>query len=198
MGAVLLVVILAHQCWLGARYYIFFQDQHKRGSISLDWSNVLSIVLPTLAIIKGRFEEFGHAARQAARLPHRGTQTQATNNAGLVFLELLPQLMVLPQPDVSSTHPEASCKHVVSEFTQAWLHIINTHSMMSHNAVSCWIGSASSPVYITCINAMIPSRDLALLRFTWLVLSLLSCFSTSVKGGYNPDAIIQREPDSSL
>ena len=83
MGAVLLVVILAHQCWLGARYYVFFQDQHKSGSISLGWSNLLSIVLPTLAIIKGLFEEFGHAARQAAGLPHRGTQTQVTNNAGL-------------------------------------------------------------------------------------------------------------------
>lgn len=66
----------------GCKILHLFQDQHKRGSISLGWSNVLSISLPTLAIIKGLFE-FGHAARQAASLPHRGTQTQATNNAGL-------------------------------------------------------------------------------------------------------------------
>ena len=57
MGAVLLVVILAHQCWLGARYYILFQDQHKRGSISLGWSNVLSIVIHIAASIAEVFDK---------------------------------------------------------------------------------------------------------------------------------------------
>ena len=62
---------------------------------------------------------------------------------------------------------------------QAALPFITTHSMMSQKAMSCWTGSASSPVYVTCINALILSRGLALLRFMLLVLRLvsLSCLS---------------------
>lgn len=44
---------------------------------------MLAIAIPSLAIFKGLFEEFGYAVRQAARLPHHGTQTQAANNVGL-------------------------------------------------------------------------------------------------------------------